>query len=41
MGNTAAKILIDRLEIEEETEEEEDYKTVLIETHLIERESTN
>lgn len=41
MGNTAAKILIDRLEIEEEIEDEEDYKTVLIETHLIERESTN
>lgn len=42
MGNTAAKILIDRLEEEdEEDEEEEEYKTVLIETHLIERESTN
>jgi LacI family transcriptional regulator len=44
MGNTAAKILIDRLESEEhELEEEEDevYKTVVIETHLIERESTN
>jgi LacI family transcriptional regulator len=44
MGNTAAKILIDRLESEEEEleeEEEEVYKTVVIETHLIERESTN
>ncbi len=43
MGNTAAKILIDRLESEEELEEEEEevYKTVVIETHLIERESTN
>ncbi|WP_310377477.1 LacI family DNA-binding transcriptional regulator [Flavobacterium sp.] len=41
MGNTAARILINRLEIEEEIEDEEDYKTVLIETHLIERESTN
>ncbi|WP_395048980.1 LacI family DNA-binding transcriptional regulator [Flavobacterium sp.] len=44
MGNTAAKILIDRLESEEhelEEEEEEIYKTVVIETHLIERESTN
>ena len=40
MGNTAAKILIDRLE-EEEEDDEDDYKTVLIETHLIERESTN
>lgn len=47
MGNVAAKILIERLESvveeleEEETEEEEVYKTVIIETHLIERESTN
>ena len=40
MGNTAAKILIDRLE-EEEEEEEEEYKTIIIETHLVERESTN
>lgn len=44
MGNMAAKILIERLESEEEElgeEEEEIYKTVVIETHLIERESTN
>jgi len=44
MGNIAAKILIERLESEEEEleeEEEEIYKTVVIETHLIERESTN
>jgi LacI family transcriptional regulator len=44
MGNMAAKILIERLESEEEEleeEEEEVYKTVVIETHLIERESTN
>ena len=37
MGNKAAKMLIDRLELEEE--EEENYKTEVIETHLIERES--
>ncbi len=43
MGNMAAKILIERLESEEEFEENEEeiYKTVVIETHLIERESTN
>jgi LacI family transcriptional regulator len=44
MGNIAAKILIERLESEQEEleeEEEEIYKTVVIETHLIERESTN
>ncbi len=45
MGNTAAKILIERLESEheegEEDETEETYKTAIIETHLIERESTN
>jgi LacI family transcriptional regulator len=42
MGNKAAKMLIDRLESEhEEEEEEENYKTEVIETHLIERESTN
>lgn len=43
MGSVAAKILIERLETEEdESEEEQDeiYKTVVIETHLIEREST-
>lgn len=39
MGNRAAKMLIDRLELEEE--EEENYTTEVIETHLIERESTN
>ena len=37
MGNKAAKMLIDRLELEEE--DEENYKTEVIETHLIERES--
>ena len=37
MGGRAAKMLIDRLEMEEE---DELYKTELIETHLVEREST-
>ncbi|MFL9845368.1 LacI family DNA-binding transcriptional regulator [Flavobacterium rhizosphaerae] len=37
MGGRAAKMLIDRLELEEENEL---YKTELIETHLVEREST-
>jgi LacI family transcriptional regulator len=44
MGNKAAKMLIDRLEEkhEEDAEEaEENYTTEVIETHLIERESTN
>jgi len=45
MGNMAAKILIERLESEqqevEDEEQEEIYQTVVIETHLIERESTN
>ncbi len=44
MGKVAAKILIERLESEEvelEEDEEENYKTVVIETRLIERESTN
>jgi LacI family transcriptional regulator len=44
MGKVAAKILIERLESEEvelEEDEEEIYKTVVIETRLIERESTN
>lgn len=43
MGNMAAKILIERLESEhdDDDEQEETYKTVVIETHLIERESTN
>ena len=44
MGSVAAKMLIERLESEEdaiETEEKDEvYKTVVIETHLIEREST-
>ena len=44
MGSVAAKILIERLEAEEEgteiEEKDEVYKTVVIETHLIEREST-
>ncbi len=44
MGSVAAKILIERLETEEEESEGEEtevvYKTVVIETHLIEREST-
>lgn len=39
MGNVAAKMLIERLELEDE-EENESYKTEVIETHLIEREST-
>ncbi|HEX9979586.1 MAG TPA: LacI family DNA-binding transcriptional regulator [Flavobacterium sp.] len=38
MGRKAAKMLIDRLESHED--EEEHYKTEVIETHLIEREST-
>ncbi len=44
MGNTAAKILIERLESEDQEDQdddqEEEYKTIIIETHLIEREST-
>ncbi|RWW93835.1 LacI family DNA-binding transcriptional regulator [Flavobacterium cerinum] len=40
MGGAAAKMLIDRLEMEEEEEENEQYKIELIETHLVEREST-
>lgn len=39
MGNRAAKIIIDRLESEDENEEE-NYITEVIETYLIEREST-
>lgn len=39
MGGKAAKMLIERLESEDE-EEEERYKTEVIETHLVEREST-
>ena len=38
MGNRAAQMLIDRLSLEDE--EEERYKTEVIETHLVEREST-
>lgn len=44
MGNRAAKIIIDRLESEVESEvesEEENYITEVIETYLVERESTN
>lgn len=40
MGIKSAKMLIERLE-SEENEEDENYKTEIIETHLIERESTN
>lgn len=40
MGNKAARMLIDRLE-QEEDQENENYTTEVIETHLIERESTN
>ena len=40
MGNKSAKMLIERLE-SEENEEDENYKTEIIETHLIERGSTN
>ncbi|MFV5687097.1 LacI family DNA-binding transcriptional regulator [Flavobacterium sp. ZT3R25] len=41
MGNRAAKMLIERLEAEQDDDDEENYKTEVIETHLIERESTN
>lgn len=41
MGTKAAKMLIKRLESEEEEEGEENYRTEVISTHLIERESTN
>jgi LacI family transcriptional regulator len=40
MGRRAAEILIQRLESEDQEEEEEFYATEIIETHLIEREST-
>ncbi|WP_281322829.1 LacI family DNA-binding transcriptional regulator [Flavobacterium aestivum] len=40
MGNRAAQIIIDRLESEED-DEEENYVTEIIETYLIERESTD
>jgi LacI family transcriptional regulator len=43
MGNKAAKMLIERLEAEHQDDEEENenYTTEVIETHLIERESTD
>lgn len=43
MGNKAAKMLIERLEAEHDDEEEENenYTTEVIETHLIQRESTD
>lgn len=43
MGNKAAKMLIERLEAEHEDddEENENYTTEVIETHLIQRESTD
>jgi LacI family transcriptional regulator len=41
MGKKAAEILIARLESEEDDNYEEIYKTEIIETHLIERESTD
>lgn len=40
MGNRAAKIIIDRLENEDENEDE-NYITEIIETYLVERESTD
>lgn len=41
MGAKAAKILISRLEAETTEEGDENYRTEVISTHLIERESTN
>ena len=41
MGGRAAKMLIERLEMEEQEEENEQYRTEVIETHLVERESTS
>jgi len=41
MGGRAAKMLIERLEMEEEEDGNEQYKTELIDTHLVERESTS
>jgi LacI family transcriptional regulator len=41
MGGRAAKMLIERLEMEEEEEENEQYRTELIDTHLVLRESTS
>jgi LacI family transcriptional regulator len=40
MGEKAAKMLIEKLEIEEDENYEEQYKTEVIETELIQREST-
>ncbi|WP_396155964.1 LacI family DNA-binding transcriptional regulator [Flavobacterium sp.] len=40
MGGKAAKMLIDRLESEEEEQQDEQYSTEVIETELIERDST-
>jgi LacI family transcriptional regulator len=40
MGEKAANLLIDRLESDYNENDEEDYSTVVIETDLIEREST-
>ena len=40
MGAKAAKMLIERLELEEEEQEDEQYSTEVIETELVEREST-
>jgi LacI family transcriptional regulator len=41
MGRKAAKLLIDRLENEEENDDDDEfYTTEIIETHLVEREST-
>ena len=40
MGGKAAKMLIDRLESEEEEQQDEQYSTEVIETELVEREST-
>lgn len=41
MGGRAAKMLIERLEMEEEEDGNEQYRTELIDTHLVERESTS
>jgi LacI family transcriptional regulator len=40
MGEKAAKMLIEKLEIDEDEDYEEQYKTEVIETDLVEREST-
>jgi LacI family transcriptional regulator len=41
MGNRAAKIIIDRLESDDDDNDEENYSTEVIETYLVERESTD